>query len=61
MPYSAIWSIAARADLQLDALPARADDRGVQRAVFVLLRRGDVVLEAPGTIGQAVCTTPSAR
>src|SRR5262245_21928492 len=34
------------ADLQLDALMARADDGGVDRLVVVLLRRRDVVLEA---------------
>ena len=36
------------ADLQLDALVGRADDGGVDRAVVVLLRRRDVVLEAAG-------------
>ena len=35
------------ADLQLDALMLRPDDRGVNRAVIVLLRRRDIVLEAP--------------
>src|SRR5262249_12831989 len=34
------------ADLQLDALVARADDGGVDRLVVVLLGRRDVVLEA---------------
>lgn len=37
---------APRADLQLDALARRADDRGVDRLIVVLLRRRDVVLEA---------------
>ena len=36
------------ADLQLDPLMARADDGGVDRLVVVLLRIGDVVLEAAG-------------
>ncbi|MGY4289639.1 hypothetical protein ACVWXO_008905 [Bradyrhizobium sp. LM2.7] len=36
------------ADLKLDALVARADHGGVNRAVVVLLGRRDVVLEAPG-------------
>ena len=36
-----------RADLQLDPLAARPDDRGVDRAIIVLLRRRDIVLEAP--------------
>ncbi len=36
------------ADLQLDALVAGADHGGVDRAVVVLLRRRDVVLETPG-------------
>ena len=36
------------ADLQLDPLVARADDGGVDRLVVVLLRIGDVVLEAAG-------------
>ena len=36
------------ADLQLDALVAGADHGGVDRAVVVLLRRRDVVLEAAG-------------
>ena len=35
------------ADLQLDALAAGADDGRVDRAVVVLLRRRDIVLEAP--------------
>src|SRR6202041_3230301 len=37
----------AGADLQFDALLAGADHRGVDRAVIVLLRRRDVILEAP--------------
>ncbi len=46
------------ADLQLDALAAGADDGGVDRAIVVLLRRRDVVLEAaghvrPGGVGDA--------
>ena len=46
------------ADLQLDALMARADDGGVDRLVVVLLRRRDVVLEAtrhraPGRVHDA--------
>ena len=36
------------ADLQFDALVAGADHGGVDRAVVVLLRRRDVVLEAAG-------------
>ena len=36
----------AGADLQLDALLARPDHRRMNRTVIVLLRRGDVVLEA---------------
>ena len=35
------------ADLQFDALAARADHGGVQRAIVVLLGRRDVVLEPP--------------
>src|SRR5690606_28417306 len=35
-----------RADLQLDALAGGTDDGGVDRAVVILLRRGDVILEA---------------
>ena len=35
------------ADLQLDRLALRADDRGVQRLVHVELRHRDVVLEPP--------------
>ena len=38
----------AGADLQFDALLARPDHRRVDRAVIVLLRRGDVILEPPG-------------
>ena len=38
----------AGADLQLDALLAGADHRGMNGAVIVLLRRGDVILEPPG-------------
>jgi hypothetical protein len=46
------------ADLQLDALAGGADHGGVDRAVVVLLRRRDVVLEAaghrrPGRVGDA--------
>src|SRR6202023_3177690 len=37
----------AGADLQLDALLTRPDHRRVDRAVIVLFRRRDVVLEAP--------------
>src|SRR2546430_8733852 len=37
----------ARADLDLDPLAVRADDRGVQRLIAVGFRQGDVVLEAP--------------
>jgi hypothetical protein len=36
------------ADLQLDALVAGTDHGGVDRAIVVLLRRRDVVLEAAG-------------
>ncbi len=36
------------ADLQLDALLAGADHGGMDRAIVVLLRRRDVVLETPG-------------
>src|SRR5690606_16529412 len=46
--------------LQLDALVARADDRGVDRAVAVLLRRRDVVLEATGH-GAPVCMDEAER
>ena len=58
MPYSAISCIVAGADLQFDALLAGADDRGVERAIVVLLRRRDVVLEArrdhrPGRVHDA--------
>ena len=49
------------ADLQLDALLARADHGGVDRAIIVRLRRRDVVLEATRHHGQVVCTMPSAR
>ena len=38
----------ASADLQFYALPRRADDGGVDRAVIVLLWRRDIVLEAAG-------------
>src|ERR1700684_737442 len=48
----------AGADLQLDALLAGSDHRGVDRAVIVLLRRRDLVLEAsrhhrPGNMDDA--------
>ncbi len=43
----------ARADLHLDALPLRADDAGVKRAVIVRLGRRDVVLETAGHHGIA--------
>ncbi len=36
------------ADLQFDALVAGTDHRGVDGAIIVLLRRGDVILEAAG-------------
>ena len=36
------------ANLQFDALAARPDDRRVDRAIVVLLRRRNIVLEAPG-------------
>ena len=46
------------ADLELDPLAARPDDGGVDRAIVVLLRRRDIVLEAPrharpGRVGDA--------
>ncbi len=43
-----------RADLKLDALVLGTDDSGVDRAIIVLLRRGDVVLEAPRNEGPGV-------
>src|SRR3954447_13120374 len=37
-----------RAELQLDALLARPHHGGVDRAIIILLRRRDVILEATG-------------
>jgi hypothetical protein len=50
-----------RADLHLDALAARADDRRVERLVHVRLGERDVVLEAPGTGVHSEWTTPRPR
>ena len=61
MPYSAISCISRGADLQFDALLARADDRGVDRAVVVLLRRRDVVLEARRAPSARSCARRRAR
>src|SRR5690606_16246903 len=36
------------AKLQFDTLPGRTDDRGMDRAVIILLRRRDIILEAAG-------------
>src|ERR1700729_2139822 len=39
------------ADLQFDPLAARPDHRRVDRTIVVLLRRRDIILEAPGHTG----------
>ena len=38
-----------RAHLKLDPLPAGADDSRMDRLIIVLLRRRNIILEAPGT------------
>lgn len=48
------------ADLDLDRLALRPDDRRVQRLVHVELRQRDVVFEAPGQGFHRACRAPSA-